>query len=268
MIEDMIEKMINDFLIFAIKNPIYFLCSAVYYVFASLALGGTKRAYLIAFIGYFVSLLVVFSPLGEKLLRVLEKVRKVETNEEKKLLIPVFHEVCDEAVRRKVPIERLEICVIDKMTVNACALGKHTIAVTKGAIELFTPDELKALIAHEIAHIVYLDTTAKLDAMIGNGFVTVYFLVWRILLFVIDTIREIESESKGLAFVVRLVRLFFELNIFVSMFVMQFAMSIGSRKNELRADRFVYKLGYGEEMVKALYILEKIKLGDNSTTIQ
>ena len=65
-----------------------------------------------------------------------------------------------------------------------------------------------------------------------------------------------------------MVRLFLELNMFLSMFVMQFAMSIGSRKNEYRADKFAYEMGFGKELIDALYLLEKIHLGDNSTLIQ
>jgi len=49
---------------------------------------------------------------------------------------------------------------------------------------------------------------------------------------------------------------------------MQMVMAINSRRNEYRADRFAYELGYGEEMVEALYLLEKINLGENSTVIQ
>ena len=41
-----------------------------------------------------------------------------------------------------------------------------------------------------------------------------------------------------------------------------------SRKNEFNADKFSYDLGYDREMIEALYLLEKISLGDNSTIIQ
>ena len=41
-----------------------------------------------------------------------------------------------------------------------------------------------------------------------------------------------------------------------------------SRKNEFKADKFAYDLGYDNDMIEALYLLEKISLGDNSTIIQ
>lgn len=45
-------------------------------------------------------------------------------------------------------------------------------------------------------------------------------------------------------------------------------MAINSRTNEFRADRFAYDIGYDIEMIEALYLLERISLGDNSTIIQ
>lgn len=45
-------------------------------------------------------------------------------------------------------------------------------------------------------------------------------------------------------------------------------MAINSRKNEFKADMFSYAMGYDSDMIEALYLLEKISLGDNSTIIQ
>ena len=267
-IEAIIEKMIDDFFTFVLKNPLYFLCSVVYYFIGAMILGGKTWSYIVAFIIYFLSLLIVFSSLGEKILRLLERARPVETRQELDLLVPIFNEVFDEIERQRIYVGNVQICVIDKMTVNACAIGKHTIAISKGAMETFTADELKALVVHEIAHIIYFDTTARLYALVGNGMMTINYIVLKTILYIADTIRDVESESKGLALVFRLIRLFIELEIFITMFLFQAVISINSRKTEFRADRFVYDLGYGEEMIKALYLIEKIQLGDNSSIIQ
>jgi heat shock protein HtpX len=58
------------------------------------------------------------------------------------------------------------------MSVNACAMGKHTIAVTKGAMKTFSEEELKAILSHEVAHILNMDTMALIYTMIGNGIFT------------------------------------------------------------------------------------------------
>lgn len=150
----------HDFANFVKHNPIYLVCSVLYYLIASLMLGGMWYSFLIAFVAYAVSLAVVFSPLGEKLLRMVEQVRKLEMRKEKENLLPMFQEVYEQAKQKNPELGNIELCVIEKMEVNACAIGKHTVALSRGAIETFGEDELKALIAHEIAHIAYGDTIA------------------------------------------------------------------------------------------------------------
>jgi len=52
------------------------------------------------------------------------------------------------------------------------------------------------------------------------------------------------------------------------MFIMNAVVAINSRKSEYRADRYAFELGYGEELVEAFYVLEKIQLGDNRKLIK
>lgn len=51
-------------------------------------------------------------------------------------------------------------------------------------------------------------------------------------------------------------------------FGLQVILSVNSRKNEFQADLFSYSIGYDTDMIEALYLLEKISLGDNSSIIQ
>ena len=263
----MLETMKKDFTRFAKVNPLYFVGSFLYYLLASRMLG-LPEGFIIAAVLYAISLFVVFSPLGEKLLRALERVRKIETKQERAYLLPIFEDVYTQAKQHSPELGRIELCVIDKITVNACAIGKHTIAVTKGAMEVFSEDELKALMAHEIAHILYGDTIAKLYAIIGNGLYTVFILILRAFLTVVDFVQALYKRPGSERLFVIIVRLIFELIIFSIMFLMQMVVSINSRKNEYRADRYAYELGYGARLVEAFYMLEKMQMGDNSTLIQ
>ena len=56
--------------------------------------------------------------------------------------------------------------------------------------------------------------------------------------------------------------------IFIFNFGLQVILSVNRRKNEFWADGFSYSIGYDTDMIEALYLLEKISLGDNSTIIQ
>ena len=194
--------------------------------------------------------------------------RPLEVRREKETLQYIFNDVYEQAKQKNPELGHIEICIIEKMEVNACAIGKHTVAVTKGALETFGEDELKALIAHEIAHILHGDTIATLYTLVGNGLFTGFILISKAFLFVIDLIVAMATGSGFARLMMILGRWSFEVSIIIFMFLMNAVIAINSRKNELRADRYAYDLGYGEELINVFTVLEKIQMGDNSTIIQ
>lgn len=213
--------------------------------------------------------MIAFSSIGEKLLRLLNNVRPLETSKEKEYILPLFEEVYEQAKSKNKYLNKIEICIIDNMTVNAMALGRHTIAVTKGAIQTFTEDQLKAIMGHEVAHIANDNTTASLYAVIGNGIFTVIIFMYKlILLFAEYSFKIIGGKRNLLGFLTRILRFILEITIILLSFGFQLVLMKNSRKNEFTADKFSYDLGYDCEMIEALYLLEKISLGDNSTIVQ
>ena len=250
-------------------NPSYFICSIIYYVLSSLFLGGTFLSFIIVLLIYITVLTVAFSGLGEIFLRLINHVRPIETKREREYLLPLFQEVYSNAKEKYPYLDEIEICIIDNMTVNAAAMGRHTIAVTKGAMETFSEEELKAVIAHEVSHILHGDSVASLYAIVGNGIFTVYVLINRLILLLLDRIDSSYAKRTGfMGVILTLTRFIFEAMIYLFSFFMQIAMSANSRKSEFRADKFAYDIGYDNDMIEALYLLEKISLGDNSTIIQ
>ena len=264
-----IKKSVDFLLAFWKNNPIYLVCSLFYYLISSLLLGGRFKSFLIVFIIYAVSLIIALSPLGEKLLRLLNRVRPLETNREKEYLQPLFDEVYDRVKEKYDNLMKIEVCVIDNMTVNAIALGRNTVAVTKGAMNTFTEDELKAVIAHEIAHLVHGDTMAYIYAIIGNGIFSIFVLLARLCLLFFEWLQSTLTGKHSIfsAFML-LFKLYFEFCIWFMSFGFQVILSVNSRKTEFRADKFSYLLGYDSDIIEALYLLEKISLGDNSSIIQ
>lgn len=269
LIKEQFFEIIDDILNFWDNNKICFLCTVFYFYISFKILGGTVETFFNLIIIYLVTIFIAFSPMGEKLLRLLNNVRPLETSKEKEYILPLFEEVYEQAKSRNKYLNKIEICVIDNMTVNAIAIGKHTIAVTKGAMQTFTEDELKAVMAHEVAHIVHEDTTARLYAIIGNGIFTIILFIYKLILFIFECINETVSRNKNvLSFFIALIRFIVEISTFLFTFALQIVMMTNSRKNEFNADKFSYDLGYDREMIEALYLLEKISLGDNSTIIQ
>lgn len=266
---DDIERSIHFLFLFWKNNPIYLVCSLFYYVISSLMLGGTAESFLIILAVYSVSLIIGFSSLGEKLLRLLNRVRPLETKRETEYLQPLFDEVYARAKEKYKRLRTIEICIVDNMTVNAMALGRRTIAVTKGAMQTFTEEELKAVIGHEIAHLVHGDTMATIYAIIGNGIFSIFVMIASLFLLLLDWLQSAFNGKRGLlAILIFLLKLCFELYIWILNFGLQVILSVNSRKNEFRADMFSYSIGYDSDMIEALYLLEKISLGDNSSIIQ
>lgn len=266
---DDIERSIHFLFLFWKNNPIYLVCSLFYYVISSLILGGTAESFLIILAVYSVSLIIGFSSLGEKLLRLLNRVRPLETKRETEYLQPLFDEVYARAKEKYKRLRTIEICIVDNMTVNAMALGRRTIAVTKGAMQTFTEEELKAVIGHEIAHLVHGDTMATIYAIIGNGIFSIFVMIASLFLLLLDWLQSAFNGKRGLlAILIFLLKLCFELYIWILNFGLQVILSVNSRKNEFKADMFSYSIGYDSDMIEALYLLEKISLGDNSSIIQ
>ena len=135
-------EIVDDILCFWANNKLYFLCTAIYFYISFCIFGGNFKSFILLLLIYTVSIIISFSPIGEKLLRLLNNVRPLETSKEKEYILPLFQEVFEQAKIKNKYLNKIEICIIDNMTVNAMALGKRTIAVTKGAINTFTEEQL------------------------------------------------------------------------------------------------------------------------------
>lgn len=244
---------------FVKKNPACFICSLVYYLFSVMLLGWQWWSFLLVALVYAIAMSITFSSVGEWLMRLINQVRRLETAEEKNYLRPLFQDVYDKAKTANPELGDIDLCIIDSMAVNACALGNRTIAVTKGAKATFSEDELKAVLAHEMAHIINRDTTAALYAIVGNGIFTILILPIKLLC------SALQSLNRGWADTVATI---LSGIIMVFLFLMQIALSLNSRKSERRADDYTIAIGYGADMVSALYLLEKIHLGGEGSMIE
>jgi len=244
------------------------VCSLVYFLLGGTLLAillGNQIGFLIAFIIYILSVLLAISTPAEKLFRFLHNIRSIETNEERDYLIPIFEDVLS-AIPQDEPFnkEKIEICIIDKMDINACAIGNTTIAVTKGAMKAFDEEQLKGVIAHEIAHIRNFDTIANMFMFIASGYFYLFTLLLQFLISLTERPTSDKKEESARYFLGSFIRIF----LYAFSFFVQIVLAIESRKKEYRADETAYDWGFGEELISALYLLEKISLGDYSNLKQ
>lgn len=253
------------------SNYLYLICSFLYFVLSSLLLGGRLWSFLFCFLFYIISIFVALSPIGEWLMRIINNVRPIETKEEKEYLIPLFEDVYITSKENFPGLPNIKLFIQDTMAVNAYAINTHTVAVTKGAIETFSEDELKGVIFHELAHIYYGHTTVKTFAIVGNGFLSVFVLIARICYWLFDMINDPYKNKNTVnaffALVSTLGKLFFEIIIFAFTFMFNIAFAINNRTGEYVADYFAYQNGYGEDLISALYLLQKMSLGEDSKLV-
>ncbi|MCM1114259.1 MAG: M48 family metalloprotease [Clostridium sp.] len=252
------------------KNAIYIFWSIVNFFLTFFILGANWGSFILCIFIYAISLTIALSPLGEQILRLINGVRRLYTRREKDYLVPLFEEICEDVKEQHPNLPDLEICIIDSLTVNACAMGRHTIAVTRGAVETFTEDELKGVLLHEIGHIVHGDTKATLLNLIGNGLFSIGVIFIKLILLIFDLLLlPLFNETKGITVLITsFIRFIFNILLFAFTLTGNIILSINSRGNEYSADYFAYKMAYGEELISALYLLQKMSLGENMKLVQ
>jgi len=254
-------------------NSIYIMWFILYFTIAWVVLGVDLYGFILAAIIYGTSVSVALSPFGEVLLRILENCREPATEEETSYLLPIFEEVFEDAKEIDPNLnDGIKIYIKDTMFLDSYALGRKTIVVTKGAIATFAEDELKGMIARELGNMSYGHTKAKLLTRIGNFFFTA--IVWllkmllNVLLFINNAVRIRGIKGIIITILIHAVRFIFNANVFIFITISEIILSINSRANESQADAFAYDMGYGRELISALYLLQKISITGEASLLE
>lgn len=213
---------------------------------------------------------LALSPAGEVIVRLMEGAKPIQTQDDKDYLLPIFEEVYEEAKELTPSINQdIQLYITDSMSVNAFAVGRKTVAVTRGALYTFSADELKGILGHELGHLVNGDTKALLMSLVGNGFFSLIIFVLRIVMNIIQTISNALSGKNVVilvfAFVAFLSRLFIDVAIFLFLFIGDVILALNSRYSEYLADEYSYLIGFGEDLKSALYVISKISMPRKAT---
>lgn len=200
----------------------------------------------------------------------MEGARPIQTQDDKDYLLPIFEEVYEEAKKLKPSINQdIQLYITDSLSVNAFAVGRKTVAVTRGAVYAFSADELKGILGHELGHIVNGDTKALLMSLVGNGFFSLIIFVLRIAMNIIQTISNTLSGKNivivVIAFITFISRLFVDVSTFLFMFIGDVILALNSRCSEYLADEYSYLIGFGEDLKSALYVISKISMPRKAT---
>jgi heat shock protein HtpX len=154
-------------------------------------------------------------------------------------------------------IDMPEVAIYPSDDVNAFATGAKRneafIAVSVGLLQQMQPDEVEAVLAHEVSHVANGDmVTLTLIQGVINTFV---ILISRLIAQVVTNFLTNGRGGRGVYFMV-VIALQIVLGFFASMIVMWF-----SRRREFRADAGSGALVGNPKMVKALVALQRDRPG-------
>jgi len=263
LIKEFIPRKLHRFLIFK-KRPRLIIWLILSFLLFCGNFASNTISFIIMAILYFIIINIALSDFIEKLMRIIEDCRRVATNTEKERLLLLFNEVYEETQKASNHISKdIELYIVDEMSINAFALGRNTIAITRGLMQTMNDNELKGILAHEFGHMANGDTQVNMLIMIGTTIYLWGFLVIRV---IFKRLEAMSSDATGsiMTFIRKLIEISMQCLLFIA------AAIIGSngRKKEYSADLFACRLGYSQELLSALYKLYDMQVSDKQNLIE
>jgi heat shock protein HtpX len=153
------------------------------------------------------------------------------TREQQPLLYNVLENLC---ISRGLPMPKLYI--IDTDVMNAYASGidqrSYAVTVTRGLLDTLNKDELEAVLAHEVTHILDRDTRLLVVTVVFVGMISFFAqLLWRGLR--VASFTRARGKNGGGVIIVMLIAAVVMMIGYLLAVVLRFALS---RKRELMAD--------------------------------
>ena len=170
-------------------------------------------------------------------------------------MVPIVQRVYRKAKARTPDLPRnIILKVMYDPNPNAFAVGRKTICVTEGLLEL--PDEMiEGILGHEIAHLALHHTDIQLLIGGGNFIISGFILILKLLSAIITgiaTIGAIKSESRATGCLFSFFGILCSGIVWLwTKFCMLFLMW-SSRAHEYEADKYAYGIGLGYELAQAL----------------
>lgn len=217
---------------------------------------------------YIISIAIALSPVGEIIMRWQNGCRKIRDSAVLERIQPIFEEVYKKAKEKNPELpDNIKLYMSDDRSPNAFALGRHTVCITRGLLDL-TDNEIKGILGHEFGHLAHKDTDTLLAITIGNLIVSIIFVVWR---FIFNFIARFVNFSIGLASrTIAPIIAGFITRVFID-FLLVMAMKLwtklgvlicmaSSRANEYLADKYSFELGFGDNLCNALRKLSNLSV--------
>jgi heat shock protein HtpX len=148
--------------------------------------------------------------------------------------------------------------VVDSPYPNAYAIGRNTIAVTRGLIRMASEEELTGVLAHELGHLVYGDSRRRAVAICLNQAGNVAAWVLSGVLFVYGLLGQFVRGGNLLTVAASILALFLKACLWGLQRLIDIGFLTVGRKEEYRADDFAKSIGCGEGLAKFLERTEEL----------
>ncbi|CQR73269.1 hypothetical protein SOV_50500 [Sporomusa ovata DSM 2662] len=219
------------------------------------------------------------SPINESIGRITLGCRPATTEETRKILgawnqvIDSIGESLDINVRER--FEKVNLFVSDEKLPNAFALGRNTVCVTKGLLNLSATSSIAGVLAHEAGHLHFGDSQRLAIAITVNQLGILAYNVLNLLARIVNGLGQGSvcigsgfSRSGGGVFAMigaiwslfaLVARLILQAFCFVSQLSMDLSIKAVGRNEEFRADLFAKNIGYGQPLAKFLRRIEALE---------
>lgn len=215
---------------------------------------------------YAVTATIALSPVGEWLFRLFNGCELIEDPAIRSRLEPLFQEVKERAKSQQSEFQiddKIALYICDDSAINAFAMGRRTVCVTKGLLSL-SDEQIKGILGHEFGHLATHDTDLTLLITVGNFIISAFVTFIRVMLIIYNFIVSIISAFAGeggilinimqaIASVVTAVCINGLMWLWTQLGIVLVMKS--SRDAEFEADAFSCRLGYAQPLVSAFRVL-------------
>lgn len=205
---------------------------------------------------YFVTIIISLSPIGEWSLAILAGAREIKRTDIKIRLIPLLEIVYNRAKDRTPSmVNSINLKIIHNQSSNAFAIGRKTICVTDGLLDL-SDESIMAIFAHEVGHLAYGHSTIQLLIGGGNLFISGCLMIMKIMCWIVTSfcglIAGVITRSFWMGVLTTLVTSLSAGMVWLwTKFCMLFLVW-SMRQNEYVADEYAYNIGFGKELAAVL----------------
>lgn len=258
--QDLLKPLLSTLTIFKHKPRLFIFLFVSFICFEALPFSFIRN--LLIFICV---IIVLLSPAAETLLRKFYDVRHVATSKEKARLNPIFDEVYKRVrENNRFMSDNIELFLIDTTKIESFALCKNTIVLSRGALETFDDQQLKAILAHEFAHLIKGDAQVKSLIYFGTSiFTTGAVIAYKVIEWIYSTLGDGFISS-----ILKLLNLAIYGFLTITVKLLCFVVAGSDRKLEYKADAYTQQLGYGKAMVDGLYITQSLEISDRQKFVR